>query len=238
MTRAVVLSLVGHALLLWLVMGPLPHAFDRTTQFAILDRPAATKVASAPAPSRHRTPPRLRHVGRPAPLAPAPAPAADPLPLAPAPSPTSAGTVGGADSSDDGIGFGDPGGGGQAPVAAVGEPDRTHAPDFDEESCTRGVTYPWKARMLDREGVVHLRVVLDAQGRVVAATVLQKAGYGFDETAREAVLSRCQFTAALDRRGRPTPYVIDDYRYHFRFQDFFHDGPQWRPTKHTWNDGR
>jgi TonB family protein len=229
MSRAVVVSLVGHALVLWLLLGPLPHAFDHTTQFAILDHPSTAHSSSPPsgAPSRHPTPSRSRHVGRPRPIAPAPA-AAEPVPIAPPPTEASPGTLGTGDANADGAG-------GRGSLPGVADPDRSQAPDFDEDSCTRDVTYPWKARLLDKEGVVHLRVTLDASGKVVAATVTQKAGYGFDETAREAVLTRCRFTAALDRQGRPTTYVIDDYRYHFRFEDFFHD-QKWRPTRRTAGD--
>jgi len=98
--------------------------------------------------------------------------------------------------------------------------DLSQMPGFDRASCTRGLAYPWRAAMRDKESVVRMRVSLDAAGRVHQATVLQRVGYGFDEKATEAVMRRCRFTAALDRDGKPTAFVIDDFRFYFRFRDF------------------
>lgn len=230
MSRAVALSVACHVLLLWLLLGPLPHQLRRAIDVAILDHPSAAPPSGPPA-GDPTPPPRARphRRGHAQPIAVVPAPSALPLPVAAEPSTSELGSDDDEDGDDDGAGGGIASGVAAAPAP---EPDRSRAPDFDEDSCIHGVDYPWKAKLLDKEGVVHLRVTLDADGRVVAATVTQKAGYGFDETARAAVLARCRFTPALDRHGRPTPYVIDDYRYHFRFADFFHDQP-WGPPRHS-----
>ncbi|HEX9104129.1 MAG TPA: energy transducer TonB, partial [Polyangia bacterium] len=111
------------------------------------------------------------------------------------------------------------GGDGATPGPALprGEP---RPPGLDRESCTDHLDYPWRARLLDKEGMVRLRVVLGSDGRVQSATVVQGAGYGFDETAVDAVKTRCRFTPAYDAWGRPVPYVIDNYHFYFRLDDF------------------
>jgi len=47
--------------------------------------------------------------------------------------------------------------------------------------------YPRMARRLGREGRVLLRLVIDETGRLVHAEVVEKAGFGFDREAMEAV---------------------------------------------------
>ncbi len=47
--------------------------------------------------------------------------------------------------------------------------------------------YPWMARRLGREGRVLLRLIIDETGRLVDAEVVEKAGFGFDREAMEAV---------------------------------------------------
>ncbi len=47
--------------------------------------------------------------------------------------------------------------------------------------------YPRMARRLGREGRVLLRLVIDEAGRLVDAEVVEKAGFGFDREAMEAV---------------------------------------------------
>jgi TonB family protein len=104
-------------------------------------------------------------------------------------------------------------------------------PGLDRDTCIANVDYPWRARLLDKEGMVRLRVVLGADGRVQSATVIQRAGYGFDETAVAAVKTRCRFTPAYDADGRPVPFVIDNYHFYFRLDDFDPQARQrnWQP---------
>lgn len=74
-------------------------------------------------------------------------------------------------------------------------------------------SYPAQAKQERLEGKVSLRLTLDAQGTVTAAEVLEPAGHGFDEAAREAAL-RFRFEPAK-RNGTPVPARIV-YPYAFR----------------------
>lgn len=47
--------------------------------------------------------------------------------------------------------------------------------------------YPTSARSMGKEGKVLLSMLIDAAGRLIEAHVIEKAGYGFDEAALEAV---------------------------------------------------
>jgi protein TonB len=215
-------SLAAHAGALGLLFVATMPAHRVAIDVAIVDHPrAAAPSAAAPSaapPPPASTPPRHTHARRTIAVAPAPAADAPPLPVA------DEGAEVALDDSDDGP---EPAGGNEAtPGAAggtgsgVGTSDRSRAPDLDRESCTRDLNYPWRAQLLDKEGIVRLRVTLDDTGKVRDAVVVDKADYGFDEAAVKALLTMCRFTAALDRDGRPTSFVIDDYRFYFRFSDF------------------
>lgn len=65
--------------------------------------------------------------------------------------------------------------------------------------------YPERALRLRREGEVLLRLEIDSSGHLQSATVFQSAGYGFDESALDAV-RRARFAPAI-RNGRPVPCV-------------------------------
>lgn len=239
-------ALLWLLLLAWMRPPPLPHG---AVEMTLLDlpppssgalgpgggSPAATKLAQAP---RSRSRATLGHRLRsPVPVAPAPAETAESQPAADVPAipeddvraigddrPADASEPGDNRAGDgigavagsgkgNGIGLGGNGYGGDGI-------DHSRAPGYDRESCIRGLTYPWRAEFLNKEGDVRMRVTLDATGRVRQAQVLRKAGYGFDEAAVESVLRRCHFTAALDRRGKPTAFVIDDYHFYFILEDF------------------
>jgi len=60
--------------------------------------------------------------------------------------------------------------------------------------------YPPDARADDVEGDVGLEIVVDAEGRVVDARVVQKGGHGFDDSALSAI-RRYRFSPA-QREGR------------------------------------
>jgi TonB family protein len=62
-------------------------------------------------------------------------------------------------------------------------------------------TYPEAAKAERLEATVMLRILVDTEGRVTEAEVLEAAGHGFDEAAREAAL-RSRFRPAL-RDGKP-----------------------------------
>ncbi|WNG46498.1 TonB-dependent receptor [Archangium minus] len=73
--------------------------------------------------------------------------------------------------------------------------------------------YPAEAERERRDAKVVLRLTLDAQGNVTQAEVVEPAGHGFDEAAREAAL-RFRFEPAT-RNGKPMPSRIA-YTYEFR----------------------
>jgi TonB family protein len=139
----------------------------------------------------------------------------------------------GADESDAGdpaTGNGPRGGGGAAGTAYGAElvaPPKprgdTRPPGLDSGSCVENVAYPWRAAAFNKEGVVRLRVSLGADGAVRDATIVQGAGWGFDETAVRAVKEHCRFTPAYGADDRPVPYIIDDYHFYFRLEDFATD---------------
>ncbi len=72
--------------------------------------------------------------------------------------------------------------------------------------------YPGEALARGQSALVVLQLDIDAEGRVTAAEVVDPAGHGFDEAARDAAL-RFRFAPAL-KDGHPVPSRIR-YRYSF-----------------------
>lgn len=66
--------------------------------------------------------------------------------------------------------------------------------------------YPSLARRLGREGTVLLRLKIDEDGIPVQIEVIKKAGFGFDESAVNA-MRHSRFRPAL-KNGRPVPSVV------------------------------
>lgn len=64
-----------------------------------------------------------------------------------------------------------------------------------------GGAYPAEARRLGIEGDLHVRVVVDAQGRVVEAKLLDSLGHGLDELALQRA-KVMEFDPAVDTSGR------------------------------------
>jgi protein TonB len=91
-------------------------------------------------------------------------------------------------------GAGKPGADSGAPAGPAGEPvlGSPGAPAFLHRAVP---VYPPFARRLGREGTVVLRLAIDAAGRLQRVEVLQEAGYGFTESALEA-LERSTFKPA------------------------------------------
>jgi len=217
------ISIAAHAIALgWLLHHQPPSRAGSPVSVAIVgDAHASATPASNAAPVAHepadrRPIPRARHrqVVR---VDPSPSPAAEPMPIEPAPAPPAAAATDDAPAAD-------------APaeptvVAAPAAPPprprgEARPPALDRDSCIEHLDYPWRAKLLDKEGMVRLRVVLVADGLVQSATVVQRAGYGFDETAVEAVKTRCRFTPAYDDNGHAVPFVIENYHFYFRLEDF------------------
>src|SRR5437764_543259 len=65
------------------------------------------------------------------------------------------------------------------------------------------------------EVIVRLRLAVDEHGQVGYVAIVGPAGGGFDDIAVRAVREKCRFSAALDDRGRPVPFVIDEFRFRF-----------------------
>jgi TonB family protein len=94
-------------------------------------------------------------------------------------------------------------------------------PSLTPGSCTYQLEYPEVAMRLGRQGIVRMLISLDEHGRVLQAKVIGKAGFGFDESAVQAVKSRCVFAPARDAFGRPMPALIE-HLFYFRIGDFRH----------------
>jgi TonB family protein len=160
--------------------------------------------ASAPRPRVHHKAPVLP-APRPSPSRPAPVESAPP-PVVPQPEET--------DEPEDAEETDEPRP--EKPAPPPTRPNLARDPELAPGSCTRGLVYPAAVQQITNEVVVRLRLALDDKGRVSNAWVVQRAGDSFDETALKAVREKCHFTAALDEEGRPIPFVIEDYRFHFR----------------------
>jgi protein TonB len=73
--------------------------------------------------------------------------------------------------------------------------------------------YPPEAKRLGIEAVVPLKIVIDANGNVVQAKVLERAGHGFDEATLKAI-KQAKFKPAFTSDGRAVPSSII-WRYRF-----------------------
>jgi protein TonB len=98
----------------------------------------------------------------------------------------------------------------------VSELDVGVMPEVDAEACGRAAVYPAEAEQSGIEGDVRLRVALNEKGGVHAVRVLSGLGHGLDRAAMEAIKTRCKFSAAIGRAGRPVAFVIESYTFHFQ----------------------
>lgn len=103
-------------------------------------------------------------------------------------------TAGGGGGGAKGIGSGRGGGSGLSDVP-FGDAE---GPRFIHRTLPK---YPELARRRGKEGRVVLRLVIDSEGNLKHADVVEKAGHGFDEAALEAV--RKSTYAPATRAGRP-----------------------------------
>ena len=98
----------------------------------------------------------------------------------------------------------------------VADSDVARMPDVDADACGRAIAYPPEAEAAGIEGDVRLRVSLTAEGRVSGVRVLSGLGHGLDQVAAEALRTRCRFSPALDKAGKPVAFVIRSYTFHFQ----------------------
>jgi TonB family protein len=67
--------------------------------------------------------------------------------------------------------------------------------------------YPAEAKALAIEGVIRVRLVVDATGVVKTATLINKLGHGLDELALERS-KKIQFDPAKDTNDQPVSSVV------------------------------
>jgi protein TonB len=109
---------------------------------------------------------------------------------------------------------------GQLP-AATGDPDRLPAPvpevlisDMPKLLRDVKVPYPPELARMGIEGHVVARLYVDENGDVRRVTIVEKAGHGFDELARDA-LKKLKFSSARTSDGKAVPTNI---QYTYRFE--------------------
>ncbi len=102
-----------------------------------------------------------------------------------------------------------------APVGPVYIPltEVTRMPGFKTKAAP---VYPEQARQLEKEGVVTLEVSISEKGSVLDVVVVQRAGFGFDEAAIEAI-KKSHFEPAYV--GDQPVAVIVRLPIRFRFRD-------------------
>jgi protein TonB len=107
-----------------------------------------------------------------------------------------------------------------AAPAATGDPDRLPAPVpevfiSEPPRVLQEVTaaYPAELQRMGIEGHVTCKLYIDETGAVRRVTVIEKAGHGFDELARDA-LKKFKFSPARTSDGKAVPTNIV-YKYKF-----------------------
>ena len=73
-------------------------------------------------------------------------------------------------------------------------------------------TYPQDLERDGVEGDVVLRLALDSSGKVTDAAVVESSNPRLNQPAIDRFLHEpaCRFQPAIDRDGRPVPYVLHD----------------------------
>jgi TonB family protein len=83
----------------------------------------------------------------------------------------------------------------------------TAVPKGDYGYFDAGKDYPPEAKRLGIEGVIRVRLVVDATGKVQSAVLLNKLGHGLDELALRRA-RQLQFEPARDASDRPVTSVL------------------------------
>jgi len=133
------------------------------------------------------------------------APAARGVPVAKGPRTTGTGRGG----TGTGTGSGAGAGSSDAPPAPVSVATiKTRAmPKGDFSYFDASKDYPAEAKALAIEGVIRVRLVVDATGVVKTATLINKLGHGLDELALERS-KKIQFDPAKDTNDQPVSSVV------------------------------
>lgn len=80
-------------------------------------------------------------------------------------------------------------------------------PKGDQSYFDAGKDYPQEARQMGIEGVIRVRLVVDENGKVATAVLLNKLGHGLDELALERS-KLIEFTPAMDTSDQPVSSVV------------------------------
>jgi protein TonB len=108
-----------------------------------------------------------------------------------------------------GGGTGSGAGAGDAPPApvSVATIKKRALPKGDYGYFDAGKDYPAEARQLGIEGAIRVRLVVDAEGKVTQARLLNKLGHGLDELAMKRA-RQLEFTPAVDTEDHPVSSVV------------------------------
>lgn len=108
-----------------------------------------------------------------------------------------------------GTGAGSGAGSGEAPPppVSVATIKQRALPKGDYGYFDAGRDYPAGARQRGIEGVIRVRLVVDDQGKVKSAVLLNKLGYGLDELALERS-KKIEFVPAKDTDDKPVTSVV------------------------------
>ena len=111
--------------------------------------------------------------------------------------------------SGGGTGAGSGSGAGDAapPPVSVATIKQRALPRGDYAYFDAGKDYPPEARQLGIEGPIRVRLVVDGQGQVKAAVLLNKLGHGLDELALERA-KKIQFAPARDTDDKAVTSVV------------------------------
>jgi TonB family protein len=170
---------------------------------------AATPAPEQPKPAEPPPPPDIAPApssgGAPVLAIPDLAPAATGVAVARGPATTGAAGRGGSGSglgAGKGTGSGDP----AAPVSVATIKTRA-LPRGDFGYFDAGKDYPLEAKRLGIEGTIRVRLVVDAEGRIRSAKLLDKLGHGLDELALRRA-AEIRFDAARDTDDHPVTSVV------------------------------
>lgn len=133
----------------------------------------------------------------------APAAHGIPVPRGPRQSGTGRGGSGGGTGTGTGTGSSD-----APPLPASIATIKTRAlPKGDFSYFDASKDYPAEAKALGIEGVIRVRLLVDAEGAVKTATLLNRLGHGLDELALERA-KKIQFQPAKDTDDKPVSSVV------------------------------
>lgn len=174
-------------------------------------RPQRVRAAQPPPPSNEPPPPPSNQPptpssgGGPVTTMEDIAPAARGIPVAKGPRASGSGRGGSGTGSGSGIGAGSS----DAPPVPVSVATiKSRAlPKGDFSYFDASKDYPAEAKSLGIEGVIRMRLVVDAAGAVKSATPLNRLGHGLDELALERA-KKIQFEPAKDTDDKPVASVV------------------------------